>query len=112
MVKKAGIILISLCMAGALLTGCQSSGNGGEAGTAAPAEKTTELSDSDKNLDKIRKAYADFYASPLRETKLKTVIKYKKGRKMAREKKLAFTYNAPVTLTFAIIAFVVLAVIG
>ena len=29
---------------------------------------------------------------------------------MAREKKLAFTYNAPVTLTFAIIAFVVLVV--
>ena len=29
---------------------------------------------------------------------------------MAREKKLAFTYNAPVTLTFAIIAFVVLVI--
>ena len=81
MVKKAGIILISLCMAGVMITGCQSSGNGGEAGTAAPAEKKTELSDSDKNLDKIRKAYADFYASPLRETKLKSIIKYKKGRK-------------------------------
>ena len=29
---------------------------------------------------------------------------------MAREKKLAFTYNAPVTLTFALISFIVLVV--
>ena len=81
MIKKTVVFTVSLCMAGALLTGCQSSGNSGEAGTAAPAEKTTELSDSDKNLAKIRKAYADFYASPLKETKTKTVIEYKSGEK-------------------------------